>query len=359
MTTISFISDRQAFGSKIAELPTKFALEVSGAGVAARTYSIKNIAEAKVECVASEKFIELVMLAANNQFNGSDNELLGNREFRLFARSIPGAESFRTKLQRAWEKACYLTEGLNAMAPSGKMMDNKYWQEALLPTHPSGADLEDFFDSWKRSRSTLCFEDWFMEKPARLHPPSLKYLNSEERQSYAVTFEGGRVFQAGRPLVTDAIASDKRSHASIYVILSDGKMYVGPYLLGKFQHSCFNGGKPVIGAGEIKTNTEGTIIELSSKSGHYKPTVDQLHDAVAFLEKNGIDLTDVHLEENGEDSITRHSSAKDFFALGSPRSRSMSSPFKQMTSPSPRPSPETVVSPRLGFLCSSPGPVAF
>ncbi|MCX6990712.1 MAG: hypothetical protein NTX49_06600 [Chlamydiae bacterium] len=229
MTTISFISNKEAFGTKIAELPVKFALEVSGAGVAGRTYSITSIADAKTDCVASDKFIELVRLAANNEVNGKDNELLENHEFRLFSRSIPGPGSFRPKLQRTWEKASYLAEGLNAMAPSGKMMDKRYWQEALLPTHPSGAELEDFFEAWKSSRSTtLSFEDWFMQKPARLHPSSLKYLTPAERAAYAVTFEGGRVFQSGRPLVTDAFESDKRSHAAIYVILSDEIMYVGP-----------------------------------------------------------------------------------------------------------------------------------
>ena len=198
-----------------------------------------------------------------------------------------------------------------------------------------------------------------MQRPARLHPPSLKYLTAEERHAYAVTFEGGRVFQSGRPLVTDAFESDKRSHAAIYVILSDETMYVGPYLLSRFQHSCFNGGRPVMGAGEIKTTADGTIIELSSKSGHYKPTTDQLHDAVAFLERRGINLTHVRLEENGEDSITSHPSAKDFFALGSPRSRSMSSPSKHLSSPSPRPSSTTAPSPRPGYTSSSPGPLAF
>ncbi|MCX6990711.1 MAG: hypothetical protein NTX49_06595 [Chlamydiae bacterium] len=115
----------------------------------------------------------------------------------------------------------------------------------------------------------------------------------------------------------------------------------------------------MIGAGEIKTNAEGTIIELSSKSGHYKPTSDQLHDAVAFLGKNGIDLTHVCVEENGEDSITSHLSAKDFFALGSPRSRSMSSPSKHMTSPSPRGSPEVGASPIPGFRSPRSSPPTF
>ena len=359
MTTISFLSTREAFGAKIPELTEKFALEISGGGAAGRTYAIVNIAEAKVDCVASAKFVELVLLAANNRVNGTDNELLENHEFRLFARSIPGAESFRTKLQRAWKKASYLAEGLNGMAPSGKIMDERYWQEALLPSHPSGAELQDFFDAWKGSRTTLSFEDWFMQRPARLHPASLKYLSDAERSAYAVTFHGGRVFQSGRPLVTDALESDKRSHAAIYVILPNETMYVGPYLLSRFQHSCFNGGRPVIGAGEIKTTADGAIIEFSSKSGHYKPTTDQLHDAVEFLERRGIDLTHVRLEENGEDSITSHPSAKDFFALGSPRSRSMSSPTKHLSSPSPRPSSTTASSPRPGYTCPSPGPLAF
>lgn len=322
----SFTFPKESFNLPLAELRDKFALGVSV--LDGRTvYAIvpKDAAGAGfVERIADDKFIRLIKLAANHGSLSLRLDLTGHRDFQMFARCTKDAECPSSKLHRAVEKASYLGKGLVALDPSGKALDPHYWQEAVIPTHPSGAEVADFFDAWETSRSTLSFEDWLMQRPARLHPPSVTYLNAEERKAYAITFVDGKVYQAGHPLCTDTIRSDKNDKSAIYVILPDHVMYVGPYLLSKFQHSSFNSGQPVIGAGEIKTDATGTITEISSKSGHYKPNAQQLLDTLEFLKAKGIDLTHIHLIENSARSITRHPSAEVFLATLRPEDGSVS-----------------------------------
>lgn len=339
--SVHFTSAHRAASTKFSELTSAFSLIRCVSAVGEQTYKVEpKDFDPSAERIADETFLELVHLAANQiQADSPHKDLLATREFQAFARGIPGAEHLSSKLKRALDKAAYLGKGLVSMAPAGKVLDERYWQEALISSHPSGAELEDFFDVWKTSRSGLAFEEWLMQKPARLHPPSITYLTPEERKEFAVTFTEGRLYQKGAPLSTGKIQTDKESGAAIYVILSDEVMYVGPYLLSRFQHSSFNCGQPVIGAGEILTDPEGNILEISSKSGHYKPTPQQLADTVAFLEKMGIDLDYIHVVENSEEGIKRHESARDFLTLARSISSGSTSPMKSpMRTPAPSPS---------------------
>ena len=52
--------------------------------------------------------------------------------------------------------------------------------------------------------------------------------------------------------------------------------------IGKFHHSSFKAGGGVIGAGEwIVAN--GKLLKVSANSGHYRPTIEQLHRSVLYM----------------------------------------------------------------------------
>ncbi len=61
-----------------------------------------------------------------------------------------------------------------------------------------------------------------------------------------------------------------------------------------FNHSTFNAGKNVICAGLIGF-TNGRITWIDSNSGHYKPTRENLKNAVMFLSDEGIDLSQLRI----------------------------------------------------------------
>ncbi len=296
--------------------------------------------------ICGQQFQRLITLAANGHTESLHHPLLKDRTFQLFSASVNNAQSLQCKKIRAIHKAIYLTFGTSHPYFSYKILEKKYWQEALLPHHPSGAEIHDTFKNWEKSDFPCSFEAFLFKKNCDVGIPSVIYLNPQERKDFAVEFTHGRIYKNGNPFSTLSVNSQKSNHSAIYAILPDEKMYIGPYILGKFHHSSFSAGQPVLGAGEIITNAEGEIKSISSKSGHFKPCAKQLLETLQYLEEQQVNLTDITLIENSIDSLSRHPSAEAFLVnqcekIESPRGRQSpkgwkdESPYLSRRIPSP------------------------
>jgi hypothetical protein len=276
--------------------------------------------------ICGDRFRRLISLAANCSTDSLDHALLRDRNFQLFSETIDGAENLQTKKLKAFHKAIYLSFGTSHPFLSYKILEESYWQEALLPTHPSGPEINDVLDIWKASSSTCSFEAHLYKTSADRGISEVKYLNAEERVDYAVEFIDGKLFKNGVPFDTNSVHSEKSNHSAIYAILPDEKLYVGPYILGKFHHSSFNSGQPVLGAGEIMTDAEGVIKSISSKSGHFKPCAKHLLETLKYFEEQKVNLSNVTLIENYRESPSKHLCAEAFLSIesdktGTPRER--------------------------------------
>jgi hypothetical protein len=62
----------------------------------------------------------------------------------------------------------------------------------------------------------------------------------------------------------------------------------------RFNHSTFNAGKEVVSAGIVKA-TNGVLSYIDNNSGHYKPTRNNLHNAVTILSGFGIDFSAIQI----------------------------------------------------------------
>ncbi|MBM3207723.1 MAG: hypothetical protein FJZ57_03850 [Chlamydiae bacterium] len=289
--------------------------------------------------ICGERFKRLIILAANYHTESLDHDLLKDRDFQLFSATIAGAESLQTKKLRAIHKAIYLSFGTSHPYFSYKILETKYWQEALLPDHPNGTEINDLLKIWARSSSSCSFEAFLYKFKADQGVSKVRYLNPVERVEYAVDFVDGKIYKNGHPFHTDFVRSEKSNHSAIYAILPDEKMYIGPYITGKFHHSSFNSGQPVLGAGEIITKSTGEIKSISSKSGHFKPCAKQLLETLKYLEEKKVNLSEINLIENSIDSLSHHPSAETFLVeeserIGSPRERQSPLLFHETTSPS-------------------------
>jgi len=65
---------------------------------------------------------------------------------------------------------------------------------------------------------------------------------------------------------------------------------VGQSGLERFNHSSFNAGREVICAGFIGIQ-QGVLVWIDHNSGHYKPTRDNLKEAIDLLSADGVDLS--------------------------------------------------------------------
>lgn len=157
-------------------------------------------------------------------------------------------------------------------------------QEQLLHNRHEGSHLPLSFDVWRSQQ-----DDGVLVGPA----PFIR-LNEEERKAYHTTCDHGVLMRNGYPFDT---RFEKTLHSgegyAIFVIGPNQDLYTGSHIGGVFHHSSFLADGAVAAAGEIKTNPDGSIAELSNKSGHYRPTDAQNLYMLRYFQARGLDLSKI------------------------------------------------------------------
>ncbi|RJF99468.1 PAAR domain-containing protein [Noviherbaspirillum saxi] len=116
------------------------------------------------------------------------------------------------------------------------------------------------------------------------------YLSESERAEYRLVFKDGKAYEADGSLFD---TTDTPNGKAIFVMDGEGNFFAYKYAeVGEFHHSSFLAGKPVAAAGEL-TSYDGLIVEISNKSGHYKPSVDFLLQAMNELENKGVSIESI------------------------------------------------------------------
>ncbi|MBN9288898.1 MAG: hypothetical protein BGO43_07840 [Gammaproteobacteria bacterium 39-13] len=101
------------------------------------------------------------------------------------------------------------------------------------------------------------------------------YLNSQTREAYRITCKNGFFYNQKGDLLQGPF---------IYVLFPDGRLYGCSLYDGK-HHSHLSSGLTLDGAG-IMYLERGQLVTLSNESGHYKPMLEEMQDAIAWFAKN-------------------------------------------------------------------------
>jgi hypothetical protein len=134
------------------------------------------------------------------------------------------------------------------------------WQESTIE-----APLDRYIDEYISA----------LEKKKLLHK-KVNYLSRSARAHYVVTFEQASFVRIGGKAAEDG--------EYIFVLDSEGKtLYAAKKKKGKFQHTSFLAGKPVLCAGVFTLQNE-KITRVYLSSGHYKPPAVCLAHIRQFLE---------------------------------------------------------------------------
>jgi len=122
----------------------------------------------------------------------------------------------------------------------------------------------------------------------------VKYLKGAEKNKYEV--KGGNPLKQGE---TEEIFDTSKSKTvfsgagyAIFVMTSRGKIYAAHHKEGLFHHSSFLAGQDVASAGEMKV-INGSLKEITNKSGHYLPTKRHLYFALQELKTRNVKLQGV------------------------------------------------------------------
>ena len=129
---------------------------------------------------------------------------------------------------------------------------------------------------------------------ANLLQKDLIYLSKTDRVNNRLTFrEDGRFYPSGN----DQPYSSLPQIGDLFVMDTMELLYVSQLkAAGKFHHSSFFSGRPVLCAGEIMF-AAGRITFISNTSGHYRPSVQDLIQCVTVLrDKYDCDLTQIKVE---------------------------------------------------------------
>ncbi|KAL4589497.1 hypothetical protein LXL04_002404 [Taraxacum kok-saghyz] len=207
-------------------------------------------------------------------------------------------ETASSRWARAGARAAKVGKGLSKNEKAQKLA-LQHWLEAIDPRHRYGHNLRIYYDLWFKSESSQPFFYWLdvgdgkeinVEKCPRacLQRQCIRYLGPNERESYEVIVENGKLVYRQTGLLLETIEGSKW----IFVLSTSKSLYVGQKKKGCFQHSSFLAGGATTAAGRLVAHG-GILKAIWPYSGHYLPTEENFRDFIAFLEENHVDLTNV------------------------------------------------------------------
>lgn len=120
------------------------------------------------------------------------------------------------------------------------------------------------------------------------------YLTAEERAQYRVHLSKGAFQQNGRNFDTSQMIAHEKVGFAAFTLNANGELSVFNHKLmsDRIAHSSMNAGFPVVTAGELKIEN-GVLKAITTHSGHYQPSMFNVHRLLEHLERNGIDISQV------------------------------------------------------------------
>jgi hypothetical protein len=117
----------------------------------------------------------------------------------------------------------------------------------------------------------------------------VEYLDENARKQYHAGGNGSNLVYDQRPnpepVNTENMFSLQSGNGYGIFVMNGNDLYVGEHKGAQFHHSSFLAGGAADSAGEVKTNSSGTLLEVTNKSGHYKPSDAHLAAALENLQK--------------------------------------------------------------------------
>ncbi len=122
----------------------------------------------------------------------------------------------------------------------------------------------------------------------------LTYLDATERKKYAVTIADGKfIDSSGQPFSTEHMQTRDGNGWAACVLAPDGIFYGHSHIPGKFHHSSFLSGGPVISAGTFSTKADGSLDAITPRTGHYKTDPFMFTAMLQALHRQGVNLKGV------------------------------------------------------------------
>lgn len=122
-------------------------------------------------------------------------------------------------------------------------------------------------------------------------PKTVRKMDADELEAHRLFVRDGKLYKAsdGTPFDTSAASTAHSGGGrAMFVMDQHGNLYASnKQIVHELHHSSFLGGGDVAGAGEVRV-TNGTLDEMTRKSGHYRPTEAHNDRVIDELGRQGI-----------------------------------------------------------------------
>jgi hypothetical protein len=187
---------------------------------------------------------------------------------------------------------------------------SSYWLELCDPQHRPGHDLAGRYAAWlvdpaqktpatppgkeKEQKGKYSFwkyigtndsPDLPKDFVVKYYPELAGKTGEFGADKGMLHFDGGRIKDVtGNIWSTEHLSTHFSGQGwGIFVVCPQGRMYGGSHEAGKHHHSSFLAGGMVKAAGEIACDKAGIPRIITSKSGHYRPTWENLREFVTMF----------------------------------------------------------------------------
>lgn len=118
----------------------------------------------------------------------------------------------------------------------------------------------------------------------------IKYLDAQEREKFKITINSqGICSQNGQVMKKGFYRFIFSLEQELFAISTHppGESFgeIEPRIPVFFKHTSLSRGEPVLAAGEMEIGSDGKILSLNNKSGHYKPSMQQMRPIAQYLQK--------------------------------------------------------------------------
>lgn len=148
---------------------------------------------------------------------------------------------------------------------------------------------------------------WIYQQNESIIPfvDAIEYADDETRSRYRKLVVQGKLVQWNEKdsfYLAAASTAEESSKAvagrAAFVINARGELYSASHQSTTYDgqvekqrfHSSFMRGGPVLFAGELEIDAEGNLTKITNSSGHYKPNLNHLVNAMMHLQKLGVNL---------------------------------------------------------------------
>lgn len=170
----------------------------------------------------------------------------------------------------------------------GGTKSRSYWLEYLDPHHRPGYILSGEYERWLVANTGQSFWD-FVGAPAAGDQKVKYYGGTPKALKRQVVFnQVTRRVESMHPLRPGLFSTRNLSTVfsgtgwGIFVVDLQKNLYIHKHVEGKYHHSTFLSGAPVLAAGEIAVE-DGMVHVITAKSGHYMPTVADMQRFVQMF----------------------------------------------------------------------------